>query len=157
MKKTLLSATVILSALFGFNSFAQTTQAVPENCNQKCEKSDCPRAGKRQMPNMFEGITLSADQQQKLEALRAENKQKRENRQKEQRDGRRQQRKSHLDQIKSILTPEQYTIFLENAYVNQMPMQKMGRHHGGKHQFDKNCNFKKNDRRGPRPDGENNK
>ncbi|WP_301746639.1 hypothetical protein, partial [uncultured Duncaniella sp.] len=74
MKKTLLSATVILSALFGFNSFAQTTQAVPENCNQKCEKSDCPRAGKRQMPNMFEGITLSADQQQKLEALRAENK-----------------------------------------------------------------------------------
>ncbi|MDE6382838.1 MAG: hypothetical protein K2K79_00620 [Paramuribaculum sp.] len=59
-------------------------------------------------------------------------------------------RRNYLDQVKQVLTPEQYTQFLENFYVKQMPMKgkkdkkdgqrpqgKNGKHksgHGPKHQ-----------------------
>lgn len=92
----------------------------------------------------FAGITLTADQQNKLtnlrenaraqrEAFRAEAKANKEankaDMNKENKNGkraegfakRREARKNYLNGVKEILTPEQYVVFLENVYM--MPQQ----------------------------------
>lgn len=147
MKKVFISTSIFLSALFAFQSFAQTPVADQQNSEKKCDRKDCHQGDCRRMPDMFEGITLTADQQKKLDALREQCRQKNQENQKRRADDRRQMRRDRLNQIKSILTPEQYTTFLENAYVNDMPKAKAGRQ-GDRRKHDKNKDFKGKGNRG---------
>ena len=159
MKKKILTLSLAAIALMGFNAKAQDTAACPENmchqapCHQApCHQAPCPDAPKGNFgpcdPACFEGITLTDAQKSEFKALndkvRAERKDrmKAHRAQKQRVDSlarleRRAAKKSYLDGVKSILTPEQYTTFLENSYLNggakgkRGPAFKKGRHHGG--------------------------
>lgn len=93
--------------------------AVSNRCDSLCTRPDSCRL------TPFDGIALTADQKAKLQQAcpatrRADSKDlSRE---------RRNARKEYLAKVKSILTPEQYTQFLENNFVNGKP----GARRGGK-------------------------
>lgn len=70
-------------------------------------------------PCPFSSLNLSADQKSKIQALdtnmQAQRKERRDSRQAQ----RSNSRKEYLAGLKSILTPEQYTQFLEDSFVNK--------------------------------------
>ncbi len=79
--------------------------------------------------NPFEGITLTTEQQtaidnlqnqrrQARETARRDGRQERDQRQQAARENGQQERRDYLNQIKGILTPEQYVTFLENSFLN---------------------------------------
>lgn len=123
MKKTILSVAVALAGLFTASSaFAQApcspaVCAQVENCDSAaaCQRGYCA----------FDGLNLSADQQARVKALKADRKAKKQADRKADRKAAREAvkagRQDYLNQLKQILTPEQYTQFLENSYVNQAP------------------------------------
>lgn len=168
MKKKVLSLAVLMASVFTFGTMAQTTATVSDN-NKTCTEASCPKAdkavkgqkgqkGNKDMkpnrPNPFEGINLTADQQTRLQAIRDNAKQQREAAKADQskvekgkldkdRADRRadfaNKRKDYLGKVKEVLTPDQYVVFLENCYVQQMPMKqghmargKMAKHDGKK-------------------------
>lgn len=167
MKKKILSATLILTALVSFNVSAQQPSTATDNVteatlvrNVKAEKKDKAKKdcckGKR--PDFFKGITLTADQQTKLDALRPRRPQHPEGTdakadkangskdgfRKECKDGRRHNghggmKAEYIKNVKEILTPDQYVVFLENIVL--MPGDNAPRH-GGKacHRNDGNHN-----------------
>lgn len=101
MKKIILALAAVV-ALSG-SAFAQQNDC----CKQKKEcctkqKSCCDK--KEKCHNPFEGLELTAEQQAKLDAIRTECKAKKEC-----------NREERLAKIKAVLTPEQYTKFLENS------------------------------------------
>lgn len=138
---------IALSALFiGGTAFAAEPATCTTQCpagkecrkdKKECEKNrkscdakqNCNDGKKCDRPNPFEGITLTAEQKTKLEALKQECK-TRENKVKEgvKAEGRKAGERSRewLGKVKEVLTPEQYVTFLENSFVS-----KDGRH--GKH------------------------
>lgn len=100
----------------------------------------------RQRPNLFEGLNLTTEQQSQLEALkgsRANNGQAQAEGQN--RPDRKAKKQEFLAKVKGILTPEQYTQFLENAFVNGPAKRHHDggrpRHHGEgqRGQCDKQC------------------
>lgn len=151
-------------------AFAQKNNKAPkgpkmEMCAQNCKSADCKNkpgecdhksgccmnADSKANP-MFEGITLTQEQKDKFAALKAKRLAE-----KPQQFGPEQgrkkfanrdsvakaQKRAHLAEIKQILTPEQYVVFLENMAVsrpagNQMHKQQMHRmapkKNGKKHQ-----------------------
>lgn len=169
MTKRFFSATLAALAILPVSStaFAQqpqccqadTTCQAPGKPKKKCKKQKANRQERCQMGdsamcNPFEGLTLTAQQEAALKAiptpcevLRAAKK--------EQADTavcRRVMvenvRKNYLAQVKAILSPEQYTQFLENFYTSapvkmkkdngpkpNQPKKKKGnghRHHGSR-------------------------
>lgn len=102
---------------------------------KKCKKHKQERRERCQgadsaMYNPFEGLNLTAEQTEAIKAIptprevmKAAKKQ-----QGDSNTGFRTMmldvRKNYLAQVKQVLTPEQYTQFLENFYVKQMPMGK---------------------------------
>lgn len=146
MKKGILSIAVVAASLFSFNAFAQDKSATPDCCNtpaqcvnaQACPGNPqaCPGNPKacpanpqacpvqRPCADPFAGINLTQEQQTKLTALREKCKTNRAAADKARKD-RFQQRdsimrvnkKQRLEEVKAILTPEQYVIFLENMLV----------------------------------------
>lgn len=147
MKKGILSIAVVAASLFSFNAFAQDKSATPDCCNtpaqcvnnaqacpgnpQACPGNPkaCPANPqacpvKRPCADPFAGINLTQEQQTKLTALREKCKINRAAADKARKD-RFQQRdsimrvnkKQRLEEVKAILTPEQYVIFLENMVV----------------------------------------
>ncbi|MCC8038498.1 MAG: hypothetical protein LIP02_10300 [Bacteroidales bacterium] len=137
MKKKLMIMAVAIASMVGMNAFAQTTDSTKD---KKCDgKGQCDKKGpkcdkqKGQCPNPFEGITLTADQQTKLDALKADRQAKREEMkaQKQQKDSiarvdRKQAKRDYLKQVQGILTPDQYVMFLENIVVEQPAGQPQG-------------------------------
>ncbi|MDE5786734.1 MAG: hypothetical protein K2H98_09395 [Duncaniella sp.] len=116
MKKTILSLAVLFATTFSFSTFAQAPAAENAACG---EKTECCQSA------LFEGITLTPDQQTKLQELNASRakaaKEKKEAAKAERKakgDNKKAARKDYLNSVKGVLTPEQYVIFLENAYVN---------------------------------------
>lgn len=98
-----------------------------QNCQQpNCTQQPCPqvcdgtRRGQRPCP--FDGLNLTADQQARIKALqetcRAENRQDKADRKAEKARLRNDRRRQCLNNIKEILTPEQYVTFLENNFIN---------------------------------------
>ncbi|MDE5724827.1 MAG: hypothetical protein K2I12_02305 [Duncaniella sp.] len=136
MKKLIISTSLVIAALLGGNSaIAQTScqtscpkqeQCAPgKNCGKACANpcsTPCAQRGDstrcrvdgRRGPgarcNAFEGINLTDNQKKQLEALRTECKAQRSDKKTKACDF----RKERLAKVKAILTPEQYTKYLEN-------------------------------------------
>jgi hypothetical protein len=147
MKKRIVGLALIAMSLVTVNSVAQTpnqnTQTTPKQENTQCKKA--PGKGQCKAVCPFEGMNLSDAQKGKLEQLntkranaRAE-KSKATKAEKQRKDSvkmteRRAAKKEYLEEIKAILTPDQYVVFLENSYVNvdqhHGKAMKQYRHHG---------------------------
>lgn len=132
----------IIAAVLGLCALASTTAFAQQPGNNEGSKKES-RAKDRNVcrgpkaPNPFEGLNLSAEQQTKLDALKAECKanceaqaKQRQEARKAKRDGVCAARAGQLAKIKEILTPEQYVKFLENSYLNKGGKfdKKNGRH-----------------------------
>lgn len=143
-------------------------------CKAECEKvAKCSKgaAGKMQAKkarNEFEGLTLTDSQKQQLsdlqqkrmDARKVEREQMKAQRQqmkaeKSSRDSlrvakRTADRKEYLEEVKTIIGPDQYIVFLENQYINAAPMQKSAKMG---HQAMKGKDFKANkDQKGQKGD-----
>lgn len=117
------------------NNCGPQTCAVGQLCDSACVRPGAPCI------NPFEGLNLTADQQAKLQqACPATQRPGRE----ERRQARTNERKEYLAKVKTILTPEQYTQFLENNFVNA----GHNHHRGGKA---RNGNFHRNGCNAQRP------
>lgn len=125
MKKLVLSIALVTAGIFAMN--AQKPQPQPACCTtqQECcsasEQCCTQQKNKPQKPNALEGITLTAEQQKSIDELNtkyAEQRREAGKADKENKANRRQQaqesKKAYLDEMKKILTPEQYTTYLEN-------------------------------------------
>lgn len=138
MKKKILGLALAIFAVGTLSSFAANTN------DKKCDKQDCPKQqcdkkageckkGDRQMPNPFEGLNLTADQQAKLKELKGaccNNSKGKDN--KDNRVDPRQAKRDFLAKVKGILTPEQYVTFLENNFANGRPHFDKAHRHGDK-------------------------
>lgn len=144
MNKKVLTAMMLCASLFSLSAFAQNPNARAQKAPQtKCATSgkvcDAPQECPAQRAMLlFDGTTLTADQQARIKELNKTRAEKKRTAMKEagtearaEKRAARQQRDSimkaekreYLTGIKEILTPEQYVIFLENAYVTPAPQQ----------------------------------
>lgn len=143
MRKNILGLVVAALAFSTFGAFAQQETTSKEGvkteqcCKHKdgkkdgkkeCKKDskDCKKGkdgkrkfdGKRERPNRmnpFTGIGLTAEQQQKIDQLRAEQKAKSESRNKESKEARKKDREAFNASVEKILTPEQYAKYKANC------------------------------------------
>lgn len=164
MKKKIITLAIASMFTLGISAFAQSPQndnncQNTENClrdGRKCTKKDdkkCNRKDDRQCKekkcvNPFEGLNLTEQQQAAIanipsprKVMKAARDQKSdatkspEMRQAVARDI----RVNYLNQVKAVLTPEQYVQFLENNFVNAQPGKdgkkpgKDGRHGDKRH------------------------
>lgn len=138
MKKKVLGLALIAMSFVAFNGMAQNNSAkTAKQENAKCAKAG--ECGKKQCKmNPFEGINLTEAQQNQLKQLNDSRKAARDQQaqvrkaQKQSNDSvraaeRRADKKKYLDQVKAIVGPDNYVIFLENMYINGG-----GQHKGGK-------------------------
>ncbi len=133
MKKKFLSLALIALSFAGFSSMAQTNQTCPVSQEKvQCQrtKKECNKGKARCNP--FEGLTLTDAQKAKLEELRTQRAAAHKDRAKDvradrhRRDSlgmaaRRADKKKYLEEVKAIIGPDQYVIFLENMVVNGAP------------------------------------
>lgn len=157
MKKSIFALAMLAVSAFGFQAFAQNNAPAAADNSPKTKTEKAEKAHKA---NLFEGIDLTADQQSKLTALREQRMKERAERKaqrtadasaakktdrkkdmakadgaKKQPGARSEARAKQLAAIKEILTPEQYTKYLENSVTmsprhNKAKGMKAGR--GGK-------------------------
>lgn len=129
MKKTLLTLAFATAGIFTFTASAQQQCCAAQKECCKTEQACCkegavkPKANK---PNAFEGITLTAEQQTQIKALnekygkaRKDKKEAKAESAKKERKEAQEGRRAYLDELKKILTPEQYTTYLENQAMNK--------------------------------------
>lgn len=129
MKKKVLGLALIALSLAGFSAAAQQNADTKAQGKELRKELKGQRHGERKHINPFEGLNLTEAQQGSLQQLDNKRKEARkaqaqagkESRQKmktEMRGQRKAARKAYLDEVKAILTPEQYVNFLENNYLN---------------------------------------
>lgn len=146
MKKTIFSLAILLAASTGFSAIAQNATPAPS------KETKANKAEKRNFPNPFEGLNLTEQQKTQLQALapakptqeqKEQMKAKKQEAAKAKMEKRAQAKRDYLAKVKAILTPEQYTQFLENNFVNQsMKAARKDGRHGSKGKFDKKRNNK---------------
>lgn len=149
MKKNIFSALVLALSMVGLSASAQnpsTTRATsvcPEVCQQATacpvqapcnKKAYDQKRPERKSP--FADLNLNADQQKKIDTINEQyrgsfgkkDRKDKENRlsREEMREKAKANRQEYLRKVKEVLTPEQYTQFLENSYSV-----RPGRHHKG--------------------------
>lgn len=92
------------------------------------------RDKKHRMGNPFEGIQVTAEQQQQLDALKAERKAKREADKKAQKEAKAQERQQFEARVAQILTPEQFAQYKANCDSMKVKRPQAGRkvERGGK-------------------------
>lgn len=144
MKKTVLTLAVAFATIFGFNAAAQNADAQAP-AKEKIEQTEVRKDRKAHKTNRsFEGLNLTDDQKAKIQALKTQradkakaqaqaDKAKKKEAKAKARAEKMQARKDYLASLKSILTPEQYTKFLENNFVHKGDPAKGHRAHDGKH------------------------
>lgn len=153
MKKKLIAFSFLsLFALASINASAQTQQPTPEKgtacCvkKDKCKKGDFSKAElkkkkhfkKGHRPNLFEGITLTSDQQTKIDKLKADRKEKHNKEKQAMAANRKMEREQFNKELASILTPEQLAQY--NANRDKFKAQKKENFKGNK---DGNKKFKR--------------
>ncbi len=131
MTKKLLSFALAAVALVAMPAAAQTScggckKAATEACCKAKAKADdkcCGKCGDSKA--LFEGVTLSPEQQKAVEALKVEKKQAAKEAVKNHKEAGKAARAEYLAKLKTILTPEQFAQVEKN----------MSAHHGkdGKH------------------------
>lgn len=148
MKKQLFSIIVLGMSLLPLGASAQrANHGERHHQNKECPATpnkDCCASGAEACaadgPSAdccgkdFEGITLTQDQKDKLKALKKDTETQRKTKSKASKEAmrsradssRRAERRAYMNSVKEILTPEQYTKFLENVAANQpsRPMSK---------------------------------
>ena len=128
MRKKILGIALVAMTMFAANSFAQTPTI--NNNSTKVENVKGKKTDKQQNKrNRYEGLTLTDTQKTQLqqldekraaqrrenaEAKKAEKQQKNADRM----DARKAAKMEYLQEVKAIVGPEQYVVFLENFYVN---------------------------------------
>ncbi len=154
MNKKVLSVMMLCASLFTLSASAQNPKARSQNGPQaKCAvEATCNNAPQECCSVLFEGITLTDAQKSKIQDLQKARAEKRkavaaESKEtakaeklklREERDSaRKADKRAYLDGMKQVLTPDQYVIFLENAYITPAPQgPRMGapgrQHHGMK-------------------------
>lgn len=144
MKKKFLGLAVAAIAVVSFSASAQT-ECTPQ-CTNDRNNTECRRQPKKNAcVNPFEGMNLTDAQQAQLRQLnenrRNQCRQARTDKKQKCDSARTACRRAYLDQVKAIVGPEQYVVFLENVYVNT-PRAKA--HHGKRGDRNKgkrhNCN-----------------
>lgn len=145
------SAYAQTAATCGTPANCQRENCTQVNCQQtNCTQTNCPQANCAQVPcnrqskarpaqcngfSCFNGLNLTDTQKQQLQALcknygekrqalrgdAKQNKQRNDSLKKDMRNKAQDLKRQQLADIKKILTPEQYTQFLEQNYVNQGP------------------------------------
>ena len=141
MKKKVLGLALMAMALVGFNGMAQDNSRKNAQCCKA--QTECAKGGKgmkkeaREMKNPYEGLTLTdaqksklaeldskrmADRKAKMEARKADVKGQKGERNEADMKARMEARKAdkmeYLEEVKAIIGPDQYVVFLENFYVN---------------------------------------
>lgn len=126
MKKTLLTFALAVAGIFAFNAAAQTTANTTEQTAKECKADFKGKACD------FADLNLNETQKQSVKALnekyfkemkeakkaaKADKEKKKEDKAQKMKN-RREQRKAYLKELQKILTPEQYTTYLENQYLN---------------------------------------
>ena len=176
MNKKIFSFILAIGLMGSAVAYAQSNNQGNESKNktemQKGNKPGKKNGMEKKADFAFNGLQLTADQQQRLQALREglgpveaidgkklskedfkkltpEQKQQM---QKERKAKKLEAKKKYLNGVKEILTPDQYVMFLENVYVYS-PASKMGNDHKTKNKDHKG--MKKGDRKGKK--GNNNK
>lgn len=147
MKKKIATVAVALSALIALPAMAKNPNSNNNcslsNCNtEQCAPGQCSNPGQkqRQRPNPYAGIELTPEQKTSIDAIetarrqptdsaaRAQAREARQQQRQERAQARQDKRRDYLNQVKGVLTPDQYVIFLENI-VMQQPAQ--GNHDRG--------------------------
>lgn len=154
MKKKFLGIALIAMSLVSFTSVAQNTT---DNNSAKIEKVKRQKCDKASCLNPFEGLNITEAQKTQLQALNTKRmEQRKEQAQARKADkqrndstrleARKNARKEYLEEVKAIIGPDQYVVFLENMYVNGggnqngkaiQKGQKMGKHGMAHHRGDK--------------------
>lgn len=141
MNKKVLGLALMAMALVGFNGMAQNNSQKNVQCCKA--QTECTKGGKgmkkeaREVKNPYEGLTLTdaqksklaeldskrmADRKAKMEARKAEVKgqkgEKNEADIKARMEARKADKLEYLKEVKAIIGPDQYVVFLENFYVN---------------------------------------
>lgn len=149
MNKKVLGIALLALAAAALPAMAQ--QPAPATCNntEACTNANPGECKARKAQNPFEGLNLTDAQQKSLGELckkkcEGQRVQKEKNAEaaKQTKEARCEARRKYLDEVKAILTPEQYSKFLENNYINNAP--RRCKHHkpaGAK------CNNQGNDNR----------
>ncbi|MDE5997623.1 MAG: hypothetical protein K2G77_05360, partial [Muribaculaceae bacterium] len=143
MKKKVLGLALMAMALVGFNGMAQNnSQKNAQCCKAQTECTKSVRGMKkeaREMKNPYEGLTLTdaqksklaeldskriADHKAKMEARKSDNNGQKVDKSKSHADmkarmeARKADKLEYLKEVKAIIGPDQYVVFLENFYVN---------------------------------------
>ena len=163
MRKKILSLAVVAMTLLSANSFAQST--VNDKTNSANIENVTGKKAERKgvKKNPYEGLTLTDAQKTKLQQLdekraaqRKENAQaKKAEKQRDNADrmaARKSAKKEYLEEVKAIIGPDQYVVFLENFYINGSNHQGKGkmqasRQGNKKYAHSKNAKGRKGDKR----------
>lgn len=162
MKRTILSLMMAIGIISAASAFAQqasnnpTTTCTRTTCQNACPVAQPGKAPKIDMMAPFAHLNLTDAQKQQIEKINnetiAQRQQLAKDRKSDKRDSkarrdslkrqerskrieaRQAARNEYLAKIKQVLTPEQYTQFLENSYTSAQKAGKPkdGRHHGSK-------------------------
>lgn len=140
MKKLVLSIAFVTAGFFAMTASAQKPCCKNQETCCKTEQSCCKdkaKGEKPSRPNPMEGLNLTPEQQQAVDALNQKYAQKRKDALKEKGEAAAKARKegkdtkkAYLEELKGILTPEQYTQYLENqvAKAPKAKAMKQGAH-----------------------------
>lgn len=164
------SIIIALAAVFtlGVTASAQNPDGNKANgkkteCKKECrgDKKDCKnkKCDGRKAPNPFEGLNLTQQQQEKLAAIpcpaqvmkAARNNKTEADSMKAnpalRKEMARNVRSNYLNQVKAVLTPDQYVQFLENYYVSNSAMKAKKDKNGRPGMGNKNKKMKKDSAR----------
>lgn len=151
MKKKVLGLALVAMSLVSFSSMAQNQSNDTTTKLETVKGKKADKQTRRNQINPFEGLNLTEAQKSQLQQLDANRKTAREQQAQARRENkqrndsariaqRQASKKAYLDEVKAIVGPEQYVVFLENMYVNS------GGHRHGKSAVSqgKNCKDKAN-------------
>ena len=127
MKRKILSLLFIAIATITFTSIAQNENVSSSEINQEetCKCNKHKKGGfdnKKKHFNPFEGIALSESQKEQLKEIVVCHKKEKKQSFNDTNEGKKspkEMRRKQLDDIKSILTPEQYIQYLENIAMSK--------------------------------------
>lgn len=122
MKKIIVAlAAIAMTAGFAANADVCNNKPCDKQCNKPCNQpcdTACTNPCAQAQFCPFDGLNLTDAQKQQFKDLRAKRQQAKKDAKADRKADRKAAKKAQLDEIKSILTPEQYTLFLENHFVN---------------------------------------